>query len=108
MKTLNEIRDVIKGVCRDDIAGDKSIDAQRRLSLYSELLAVVEKTALEETKKTVQVYDKLRDEVMASIHKVADPVINKFLNAQEKSHSGDSRYTDAIEKIREEFSRGNY
>ena len=104
MKTLNKIRDVIKRMCRDDIAGDKSIDAQRRLSLYSELLAVVEKATLEEAKKTVQVYD----EMMASIHKVTDPVINKFLNEQEKAHSGDSRYTDAIERMREEFSRDNY
>lgn len=104
MKTLNEIKDELKRMCRDDIAGDKSIDAQRRLSLYSELLDVVEKTALEETKKTVQVYD----EMMASIHKAANPVINKFLNEQEKGHSGDSRYTDAIERIREEFSRDNY
>ena len=108
MKTLDEIRDAIKKMCKEDIEGNKSIDAQRRLSLYSQLLAVVEKTALEETKKTVQVYDKLRDEVMTSIHKVADPVINKFLNAQEKEHSGDSRYTDAIERMRKEFSRDNY
>ena len=108
MKTFDEIRDVIKKMCKEDIEGNKSIDAQRRLSLYSDLLAVVEKTALEETKKTAQVYDKLHDEMMASIHKVADPVINKFLNAQEKEHSGDSRYTDAIETMRKEFSRNNY
>ena len=56
----------------------------------------------------MQVYDKLRDEMMASIHKVADPVINEFLNAQEKEHRGDSRYTDAIETMRKEFSRNNY
>ena len=108
MKTLDEIRDAIKKMCKKDIKGDKSIDAQRRLSLYSELIAVVEKTALEETKKTVQVYDKLRDEMMAATHKVADPVINKFLSAQEKGHSGDSRYTAAIERLRKEFNRDNY
>ena len=108
MKTLDEIRDAIKKMCKKDIKGDKSIDAQRRLSLYSELIAVVEKTALEETKKTVQVYDKLRDEMMAATHKVADPVINKFLSAQETGHSGDSRYTAAIERLRKEFNRDNY
>ena len=43
MKTLSEIRDVIKKMCKEDIEGNKSIDAQRRLSLYSELLAVVKK-----------------------------------------------------------------
>ena len=108
MKTFDEIRDAIKKMCKEDIEGNKSINAQRRLSLYSQLLVVVKKAALEEAKKTEQVYNNLHDEVMASIHKVADPVINKFLNAQEKSHSGDSRYTDAIERMREEFSRDNY
>ena len=112
MKTLDEIRDAIKKMCKEDIEGnksiDKSIDAQRRLSLYSQLLAVVEKTALEETKKAAQVYDKIRDEMMAAAHKVADPVINKLLNAQEKGHSGDSRYTAAIERLRKEFNRDNY
>ena len=100
MRTLGEIRDVIKKMCKEDTEGNKSIDGQRRLSLYSQLLVVVEKTALEETEKTEQVYDKL----IASIHKATKPVINKFLNAQEKEHRGDSRYTDAIERMRKEFT----
>lgn len=107
MRTLDEIRGVIKKMCKEDIEGNKSIDAQRRLSLYSQLLVVVEKTALEETKKTEQVYNKLHDDMMAAVHKVANPVINKFLNAQEKGHSGDSRYTAAIERLRKESSRDN-
>ena len=107
MKTLDEIRDAIKKMCKEDIEGNKSIDAQRRLSLYSQLLAVVEKTALEETKKAEQVYDKLHDEMFAAVYKVAKPVINKFLKAKEKGHSGDSRYTAAIEKLRKKFSNDN-
>lgn len=107
MKTLNEIRDAIKKMCKEDIEGNKSIDAKRRAFLYSQLLAVVEKNDLEETKKAEQVYDKLCDEMLADVHKVADPVINKFLKAKEKGHSGDSRYTAAIERLREKFGSDN-
>ena len=103
MKTFDEIRDVIKKMRKEDIEGNKSIDAQRRLSLYSQLLVVVEKTALEEAKKTEQVYDKL----IASIHKATKPVVDKLLTAQGKEHSGDSRYTAAIERLRKEFGGDN-
>ena len=107
MKTLDEIKDVIDKMCEEDIKNNKSIDAKRRASLYAQLLAVVEKTALEETKKTEQVYNKVHDEMFVAVHKVADPVINKFLKAQEKEHGGDSRYTAAIERLRKEFGSDN-
>ena len=107
MKTLDEIRDVIDKMCEEDIKNNKSIDAKRRALLYAQLLAIVEKTALEETKKTEQVYGKLHDEMFVAVHKVADPVINKFLKAKEKEHGGDSRYAAAIERLRKEFDSEN-